>query len=153
MKNSVCVCLWFANQALEAAEYYCKVVPNSTIVSQHPMVVAFDLDGTRFMALNGSKGVTFNESVSIVRECTHQEEINHVWTSLIEGGGQESSCGWLIDRFGVSWQILPANLPQLLGHPDKGKSAWLALMKMKKNSHCRIRKCVTLLSEYTFVSG
>jgi len=131
MTNQIYPCLWFDGQAKAAAEFYCSVFKDSEITSETPMVVTFDLNGKRFMGLNGGPHFSFNEAVSFVVECETQEEIDYYWSRLTEGG-QESMCGWLKDRFGVSWQIIPAILPQLLLDPAKTEKIVAAFMNMRK---------------------
>ena len=126
-------CLWFDTEGEEAASLYTSVFPNSRIVevarygSAGPrpegtvMTVTFELDGQRFVALNGGPDFTFNEAISFQVDCKDQEEVDFFWSRLSEGG-EEGPCGWLKDRFGVSWQIVPAVLPELLGDPDRDKS-------------------------------
>ena len=95
------------------------------------MVVNFELNGRKFMGLNGGPVFKFNEAVSFVVDCETQDEIDHYWERLTEGG-EEGRCGWLKDRYGVSWQIVPAILPLLMGDPEKGPKVVQAFMQMKK---------------------
>jgi predicted 3-demethylubiquinone-9 3-methyltransferase (glyoxalase superfamily) len=125
-------CLWFDGNAKEAATFYCSVFKDSKILSENPMVVMFELNGQKFMGLNGGPMFTFNEAVSYVVECANQEEIDHYWNNLTADGGQESMCGWLKDKYGFSWQIVPAILGKLMSDPEKGQRVMQALMKMKK---------------------
>ena len=96
------------------------------------MVVTFELDGKKFMGLNGGPMFTFNEAVSLVVDCETQEEIDHYWNSLTADGGQEGNCGWLKDKFGVSWQIVPTVLPRLLSDPTRAPRVISVYMGMKK---------------------
>jgi predicted 3-demethylubiquinone-9 3-methyltransferase (glyoxalase superfamily) len=96
------------------------------------MVVTFELDGKKFMGLNGGPHFKFNEAVSFVVDCETQEEIDHYWTHLTADGGQESNCGWLKDKFGVSWQIVPAVLPKLMSDPKRAGRVMEVYLKMKK---------------------
>ena len=137
--------LWFDNQAEEAANFYVSVFKNSKIldVSRYgeggpgpagqAMVVVFELDGQKFNALNGGPHFTFSEAVSFVVDCEDQAEVDHFWTKL-SAGGQISQCGWLKDRYGLSWQIVPTALPRILSNPDpvKARRAMDAMMKMTK---------------------
>ena len=137
--------LWFDTQGEEAAEFYTSVFPNSKIVevnhygSANPqqegtvMTVTFDLDGQRFSALNGGPQFTFNEAVSFQVLCADQDEVDYYWNALSEGG-EEGPCGWLKDRYGLSWQIVPKALYELLGDPDKEKSqrVMAAMLEMGK---------------------
>jgi predicted 3-demethylubiquinone-9 3-methyltransferase (glyoxalase superfamily) len=132
MKNEIYPCLWFDGKAKEAANFYCTVFKNSTITSENPMVVIFDLNGNKFMGLNGGPHFKFNEAVSFVVSCDTQEEIDYYWEKLTANGGEESMCGWLKDPYGVSWQIVPSMLGELMSDPSKGQRAMEALMKMKK---------------------
>ena len=137
--------LWFDTEGEEAAKFYTSVFPNSRIVdisrygSAGPrpegtvMTVSFDLDGQRFVALNGGPEFAFNEAVSFQVACESQDEVDAYWSKLSDGG-EEGPCGWLKDRFGVSWQIVPTVLPELLGNPDREKSQRVmsAMLTMKK---------------------
>jgi predicted 3-demethylubiquinone-9 3-methyltransferase (glyoxalase superfamily) len=131
MKNPIYPCLWFDGQAKAAAEFYCSIFKNSKITIDTPMVVNFELNGRKFMGLNGGPNFNFTEAVSFVVECETQEEIDHYWNKLTEGG-KESMCGWLKDKFGVSWQIIPAILGQLMSDPQKAPRVMQAFLKMKK---------------------
>jgi predicted 3-demethylubiquinone-9 3-methyltransferase (glyoxalase superfamily) len=137
--------LWFDTQAEEAAEFYCSVFPNSTITSiSHygqdgpragtVLTVEFDLDGNKFLGLNGGPEFTFNEAVSFLVPCADQEEVDHYWNAFTADGGQESQCGWCKDKYGVSWQIVPNRLGELLADPDPGRSsrAMQAMLQMQK---------------------
>ena len=137
--------LWFDTQAEEAAEFYTSVFPSSRItdVSRYGsagpgregsvMTVTFELDGQQFTALNGGPEFTFNEAISFSVSCETQAEVDDYWSKLSDGG-EEGPCGWLKDRFGVSWQIVPTALPRLLGDPDREKSqrVMAAMLQMKK---------------------
>ncbi len=125
-------CIWLKDQARAAADFYCDIFPHSRIISDSGLVVMFELDGTTFMALNTNDNPTFTETVSFVIPCEDQEEIDHYWYSLTADGGVESQCGWCSDRFGLSWQVVPANLGQLMSDPKKGQKVVQAFMKMKK---------------------
>ncbi len=142
--------LWFDTEAEEAADLYVSIFKNSKITkvmrydeaaskqSGVPagtvMTVAFEIEGQEFTALNGGPLFKFNESVSFVVNCKDQKEVDYYWDKLTANGGQESQCGWLKDRFGVSWQITPEALTAMLGDPDKGKAgrAMAAMLGMKK---------------------
>jgi predicted 3-demethylubiquinone-9 3-methyltransferase (glyoxalase superfamily) len=137
--------LWFDSRAEEAARFYVSVFPNSRIVNisrygdagpgpkGSVMTVAFELDGHRFTALNGGPQFTFTEAVSFSVPCGTQAEVDEYWEKLSEGG-EEGPCGWLKDRFGLSWQITPTVLGQLLADPDPEKSRRVmrAMLRMKK---------------------
>jgi predicted 3-demethylubiquinone-9 3-methyltransferase (glyoxalase superfamily) len=137
--------LWFDTEGEEAARFYTSIFPNSRILevarygSAGPrpegtvMTVSFELDGKRFVALNGGPDFTFNEAVSFLVDCETQEEVDSYWNTLSEGG-EQGPCGWLKDRFGLSWQIIPTALPRLLGDPDREKAqrVMAAMLKMGK---------------------
>ncbi|QRR03101.1 VOC family protein [Dyadobacter sandarakinus] len=132
MKNDIYPCLWFNGQAREAAEYYCGIFKNARILDSNPIVTTFEANGNRFMCLNGGPEFRFSESVSFVVSCDSQEEIDYYWDALTADGGQESQCGWLKDKFGLSWQIIPAMLGSLMSDPEKGRRVMEKLLKMKK---------------------
>ena len=131
MQHPLYTCLWFNNNAKEAADYYCSIFKDSKITSQNPMVVMFELNGFKFMGLNGGDQFKFNESVSFVIECDTQEDIDHYWNAFTKEG-KESQCGWCKDKYGVSWQVVPKILSQLMGDKDKGQRVMQAFLKMKK---------------------
>ena len=138
-------CLWFDTQGEEAANLYTSIFPNSRVVNvSHygeagprpagtAMTVEFELDGQKLVALNGGPDFTFNEAISFQVGCESQEEVDRYWTALSEGG-EEGPCGWLKDRFGLSWQIIPTRLSELLGDPDRERSqrVMAAMLKMGK---------------------
>ena len=132
MSKPIYPCLWFDGKAQEAAEFYCSVFKDSKIVSSNPMVVIFELTGKKFMGLNAGPQFTFNEAVSFVIDCDTQEEIDHYWDSLTADGGAEGNCGWLKDKFGVPWQVVPTILLELLSDQDRASRVTEAFMKMKK---------------------
>ena len=132
MTKQVYPCLWFDGQAKAGADFYCSVFPNSKITEANPMVVTWELNGKKFMGLNGGPQFKFNEAVSFVISCEDQHEIDHYWDKLTSDGGKESNCGWLKDKFGVSWQVVPTILPKLMSDPEKGQRVVQAFMKMKK---------------------
>lgn len=131
MNNEISLCLWFDGQAKEAAEFYCSVFENSKITSENPMMVTFELNGRKMMGLNGGPQFKFNEAASLVVTCENQEEIDYYWAKLTEGG-EESMCGWLKDKFGLSWQIVPSILGKLVSDPEKGQRVVQAFLQMKK---------------------
>ena len=131
MKNEISLCLWFDGQAKEAAEFYCSVFENSKITSENPISVIFELNGRKIMGLNGGPQFKFNEAVSLFVSCETQEEIDFYWAKLTEGG-QESMCGWLKDKFGLSWQIVPSILGKLVLDPEKGQRVIQVFSQMKK---------------------
>ena len=143
--------LWFDNEAEDAAELYTSVFKNSKItsVTKNPeaaaevdgkpagsvLTVEFELDGNPFLALNGGPEFKFNESVSFAIECEDQQEVDYYWSKLTENGGEESMCGWLKDRFGLSWQVVPRRLNEIMADSDQKKveaatAAWLQMRKL-----------------------
>jgi predicted 3-demethylubiquinone-9 3-methyltransferase (glyoxalase superfamily) len=132
MSKEIYPCLWFDNQAQEAAKFYCSVFHESQITSDNQMVVIFELNGKKFMGLNAGPHFKFNEAVSFVVDCDTQEEIDYYWEKLTADGGSERQCGWLKDKFGVSWQIVPTIIGKLLSDPQKAQNVMQAYMKMKK---------------------
>jgi predicted 3-demethylubiquinone-9 3-methyltransferase (glyoxalase superfamily) len=133
MKNTIHPCLWFDGQAKEAAEFYCSIFKNSRILTDTPLVVKFDLNGALFMGLNGGPQFKFTEAISLVVECETQEEIDHYWKKLSEGG-KEIECGWLKDKFGLSWQIVPSILGKLMSDPEKAPRVMQVINRSKKFS-------------------
>ena len=137
--------LWFDTQGLEAAERYVSVFPNSSVTNvsyygeggPRPagtvMTVSFTLDGVPFTVLNGGPEYTLDEAFSLLVSCADQKEVDYYWDALSEGG-EEGQCGWLKDRFGVSWQVVPVALGELLGDPDPGRAqrAMQAMLGMGK---------------------
>jgi predicted 3-demethylubiquinone-9 3-methyltransferase (glyoxalase superfamily) len=125
-------CLWFDGQARAAADFYCTIFPNSRIINDSGMVVNFELNGQFFMGLNGGNTFRFNEAVSYVISCKDQEEVDYYWYKLTADGGTEGRCGWCKDKFGFSWQVVPAVLGELMSNPEKGRRVVQAFMKMRK---------------------
>ena len=151
MEQRISPCLWFDHQAEEAARFYTTIFKNSRIVrtthysdagrevhGMKPgsvMTVEFELDGQTFTALNGGPVFKFNEAISLQIHCETQKEVDYYWEKLSAGGDQQAQqCGWLKDRFGLSWQVVPVELPQLLADADSDKSrrAMEAMLQMKK---------------------
>ena len=132
MNKQLYPCLWFDGQARAAADFYCTIFPDSKIINDSGMVVNFALNGQFFMGLNGGNNFKFNEAVSFVIPCKDQEEIDHYWYKLIADGGKESMCGWCKDKYGLSWQVVPNILGELMSNPEKGQRVVQAFMKMKK---------------------
>lgn len=138
-------CLWFDTQAEEAATFYVSVFANSEILgvtrfgeagpgSPGTVLTAdFVLDGQKFVALNGGPEFAFTEAVSFQVDCADQDEVDYFWDRLVDGG-EESQCGWLKDKFGLSWQVVPTALPELLNQPDpdKGQAVMTAMLSMQK---------------------
>lgn len=128
--------LWFDNTAEEAAEFYCSVFENSRVTMRSPMVVQFELEGVKFMGLNGGPQFRPTEALSLYVNCDTQEEVDELWEKLVADGGEESMCGWLKDKYGFSWQIIPTALVELMGDANREKSQRVmdAMLKMKKIS-------------------
>jgi len=138
-------CLWFDTQGEEAAEFYTSIFPNSRIVdvarygeagprdAGTVMVVKFELDGHELVALNGGPEFTFDEAISFQIDCADQEEVDR-YSEALTDGGEQGPCGWVKDRFGLSWQVVPARLIELLGDPDEAKAqrAMAAMLEMRK---------------------
>ena len=138
--------LWFDNKAEEAANLYVSVFKNSKITSVSrygeagpgpkgtAMVVVFELEGQQFMALNGGPHFAFTPAISLLVNCESQAEVDELWDKLLAGGGQKSRCGWLQDKFGLSWQIIPTALGKLMSDPDpeKSKRVMQAMLTMDK---------------------
>jgi predicted 3-demethylubiquinone-9 3-methyltransferase (glyoxalase superfamily) len=132
--------LWFDSNAEEAVNFYLTIFKNSRRLDElrttdegpgpkgSILTIAFELDGQKFTALNGGPKFKFNEAISLIVRCDSQKEVDNYWSKLTAGGGSESQCGWLKDKFGLSWQIVPALLPDLLKHPK----AVQAMLQMKK---------------------
>jgi predicted 3-demethylubiquinone-9 3-methyltransferase (glyoxalase superfamily) len=126
--------LWFDGQAQEAMTFYTSIFKDSKVISSNPMSVQFELLGQRFIGLNAGPHHKFTPAVSFFIEVGTQAEIDNYWNKLLEGGGRPDQCGWLQDKFGLSWQVIPKALPQLLSDPDpsKAKRALDAMLKMSK---------------------
>lgn len=126
--------LWFEKGAEEAARFYVSLFPRSRVVDANPMSVEFVLAGQRFSALNGGPSYKLTPAFSIFVTVKGQKEVDALWSALTADGGEESRCGWLVDRFGMSWQIIPKRLPQLLFHKDPkvAQRATASMLKMRK---------------------
>jgi predicted 3-demethylubiquinone-9 3-methyltransferase (glyoxalase superfamily) len=147
MTNQITPCLWFDNQAEEAAKFYVSIFKQSKIenISRYgkegfeihgqkegtAMTVAFQINGQSFTALNGGPIFKFNEAISFQVFCNTQEEIDYYWNKLTKGG-EEVQCGWCKDKYGISWQIIPSILPELLSNPEKAGKVTQAYLQMKK---------------------
>jgi len=144
--QKISTCLWFNGQAEQAARFYTSIFKNSRIgeISYYGpntpgtegsvLTVAFQIEGQDFMALNGGPDFQFTPAISFVVDCHSQEEVDTYWDRLLEGGGRPDQCGWLVDRFGVSWQIVPSVLNELLRDPDgeKANRVMQAMLQMVK---------------------
>ena len=126
--------LWYDNQAKEAAELYCSIFKNSRILSSSGMIVEFELEGMNFIALNGGPEFHFTEATSFFVLCEDQAEVDYFWEKLISNGGEESQCGWLKDKFGLSWQIVPKRFMEMMhcGDGEKIKKVMEVMMPMRK---------------------
>jgi predicted 3-demethylubiquinone-9 3-methyltransferase (glyoxalase superfamily) len=125
--------LWFNNQAEEAAKLYCSIFKDSKIINLSPMMSVFELEGQRFMAANFGPQFQFNEAISFFVSCDNQQEVDYFWEKLTENGGKEGRCGWLKDKFGVSWQIVPSAFGKMAGGaPAKSQRMFAAMQQMNK---------------------
>jgi predicted 3-demethylubiquinone-9 3-methyltransferase (glyoxalase superfamily) len=140
--------LWFDGQAEEAMTFYVSLFKNSRIVSTTPgpdgkmLTGTFELDGQRFMALNGGPKYKFTEAISLFVNCETQAEVDDLWRKLTADGGAESMCGWLKDKYGLSWQIIPTALGRLLGDRDRAKAgrAMQAMLQMRKIDIAKLQR-------------
>jgi predicted 3-demethylubiquinone-9 3-methyltransferase (glyoxalase superfamily) len=152
MPRTIGTCLWFENEAEQAAEFYTSVFDDSRILNvsrfegapgpeAQAVAVEFELEGRAFTALNGARGALFTEAVSFVVDCEDQAALDRYWAALTDGG-TESQCGWLTDRFGVSWQIVPSVLGSLLAGPDSlaSQRAMQAMLGMRKLDIAELQK-------------
>jgi predicted 3-demethylubiquinone-9 3-methyltransferase (glyoxalase superfamily) len=153
MQQKIVPNLWFDTEAEHAAEFYIAIFDNSRIVNvthyteagPRPagtvMTVEFELDGQRFVGINGGPQFSFDEAVSFAIECETQEEIDYYWDRLSEGG-EESQCGWLKDRYGLSWQVVPTGMEELFADPDQGRAerAMKAMLSMAKLDIAALRR-------------
>lgn len=146
--KKITTCLWFDNQAEEAALFYTSIFHNSEIgyINRYGqegheihgghagtvMTVSFTINGMSFLALNGGPLFKFSEAISFQIFCKDQEEIDYYWEKLTSSGGLEGHCGWLKDKYGVSWQVIPSVLPELLGDPSRSERVTKEFLKMKK---------------------
>lgn len=144
--TTITPCLWFDDNLEEAMEFYTSIFPNSKVghVSRYSdagpgpagsvMAADFDLDGLKFRAINGGPRFTFSEAISFAVACRDQAEVDRYWDALTADGGQESMCGWLRDKFGLSWQIVPDRLYELASDPDpaRAEATTRAMLQMRK---------------------
>ena len=131
MTKQIYPCLWFDGKAKQAAEFYCSIFKNANITAENPMVVTFEINGNNFMGLNGGPKYNFTPAISFVVECDTQDEIDHYWEKLGKEGKYDQ-CGWLSDKYGVSWQVVPSILGKLMSDPGKAPRVIEAFMKMSK---------------------
>jgi len=146
MSDRITPSLWFDTQAEDAAQYYCSIFKNSRIVSVahytgagprpagEVMTVEFELDGQRFVGINGGPEFTFSEAVSFQINCADQAEVDYYWERLTADGGEEGPCGWCKDKYGLSWQVIPAGFDKIFADPDRDRAtrAMTAMFGMKK---------------------
>ena len=144
--DKITTCLWFDGQAEEAAAFYTSVFPDSRVVDitrytdagpgepGSVLTVTFELAGRNFVGLNGGPEFTFNEAISLQVDCADQTEVDELWATLTADGGEEGPCGWLKDKYGLSWQIVPRRMLELFASPDRARAAdaMRAMMGMKK---------------------
>ena len=126
--------LWFDAPLDEPIAYYQSIFDSFRVISQSPMSASFEIEGQRLNALNGGPRFQFNEAISFMIHCENQEEVDHYWDRLTADGGEESMCGWLKDKYGLSWQVIPKALPRYLTDPDRAKADRVAqaMLKMRK---------------------
>ena len=159
--NRISPCLWFNTEAEEAARFYTRIFKNSRILEiarytkagqeTHGgqegavMTVAFELDGSTFVALNGGPHFTFTEAISLQIDCKDQQEVDYYWEKLLEGGGKPVQCGWLKDRYGLSWQVVPSALKDMLLDKDSAKTSRVmeSMLKMVKLDLATLKKAYT----------
>ena len=145
MQQRITANLWFDKEAEEAAEFYTSIFKNSRIVDKthYPegsgpagqvLTVEWELDGQRFVGINGGPQFKFSEAISLSISCEDQDEVDYFWERLLADGGEESMCGWLKDRYGLSWQVVPKGMDELFGDddPERASRAFEAMMKMRK---------------------
>lgn len=146
--------LWFDTQAEQAAQFYMSIFPNSKVVTTtrygdfmpdsvgEVMTVEFELDGQTFVALNGGPQFKFNEAISLMVFCQTQKEIDYYWEKLVAGGGEHSQCGWLKDKFGLSWQVVPTMFWEITKDPARLERWMRALMDMQKLDIAKLQRAV-----------
>lgn len=134
--------LWFDSPADEAAQFYCSVFKNSKIITANAGMAIFELEGQQFKAGNFGPQFKFNEAISLYVDCDTQAEVDYYWDKLTADGGQESRCGWLKDKFGLSWQIIPVAFSQMMssGDPVKTQRVIAAMMKMNKMDIAKLQQ-------------
>ena len=132
--TSITPFLWLDNNVQEAVSFYKSVFPNARVETVNDFMASFELEGQKFNALNGGPRYKFNEAISFFISVDTQEEVDYFWSKLTADGGEESMCGWLKDKYGLSWQIVPKQLPELLRSPDRAGAgrAMQAMLQMRK---------------------
>ncbi|MEV5612977.1 VOC family protein [Streptomyces sp. NPDC052225] len=160
-------CLWFDGNAEEAVEFYRSLFPDSEVLEVQRwgedgpgepgsvLTMTFRLAGTEYLALNGGPQFTFNEAVSFSVDCADQAEVDRLWERLTADGGEPGPCGWLKDKFGLSWQIVPRRLPELLGDPDAARAGRVmaAMMKMHKIEVAELEQAAQSSADKSSPSG
>ncbi len=143
MATTITPFLWFDGNLEEAVQFYSGVF-KTHVISQNPMSAEFEIEGQRFMGLNGGPNFKFNEAVSFFISAETQDEVDYYWNALTANGGAEGQCGWLKDKFGVSWQVIPKTLGRLLGDPDRERAQRVlqAMLKMQKIVIADLEKAV-----------
>jgi predicted 3-demethylubiquinone-9 3-methyltransferase (glyoxalase superfamily) len=141
MLHKVTPFLWYQDQAEQAAKFYVSIFPNSKIIETGPMMATFELEGAQLIAFNGGPAQQLNHAVSLFIRCKDQEEVDYYWNKL-GAGGREVQCGWLVDKFGLSWQVVPEILGDLLGDDDRVKAdrAMQAMLGMVKLDIAALKK-------------
>jgi len=134
MHTNLSTFLWFDSNAGAAATHYCEIFPDGKITQTSPMSTSFEIAGQRYIAFNGGPHYKLNPAVSLFVSCADQQEVDALWERFLAAGGKESRCGWLVDSFGLSWQIIPRQLQELMSDPDPARSGRVvqAMMKMVK---------------------
>lgn len=143
--SKISPCLWFDGDAEDAARFYVTLLPDSRIDGVHTtpvdtpsvtaggvLVVSFTLAGQTFLAMNGGPGRPHGQAISLMITCDTQAEIDRLWAAILDGGGQEVQCGWILDRWGVNWQVTPSFMPALISDPERGARAMRAMFEMVK---------------------
>ena len=140
--TSITPFLWFDNNVPEAVAFYKSVFPNAKVETVNDFMASFELEGQKFNALNGGPKFKFNEAISFFISVDTQEEVDYFWNKLTADGGAESMCGWLKDRFGLSWQVIPTQLGEVLGDPDPQRAAraMQAMLGMRKLDIAAMRR-------------
>ena len=137
--NKITPFLWYNGRIEEAVAHYTSIFPSSKVLVASPMSATVEIEGQQLILFNGGAHYALTPAASLYVNCETQEEVDRLWSQLVEGG-KESRCGWLVDKFGLSWQIIPSILPQLLQHPDraKAKRAMDAMLGMGKIDIARL---------------
>ncbi|MEO8551178.1 MAG: VOC family protein [Kofleriaceae bacterium] len=134
MQDNISTFLWFDTNAADAARMYCEIFPGAKITSESPMSASFEIGAQKFIAFNGGPHYKLTPAVSVFVSCKNQEEVDTVWNRFLAAGSSEHKCGWLVDKYGLSWQIIPTQLMELMSDPDPEKANRVvqAMLKMQK---------------------